>query len=30
VQGIVRSDAFLKQGSADSRQPAGAKVAAQQ
>jgi hypothetical protein len=28
VQGIVRSDAFLKQGSADSQKPAGTKVAA--
>ena len=27
VQGIVRSDAFLKQGSADSHQPAGTKAA---
>ena len=27
VQGIVRSDAFLKQGPADARQPAGTKVA---
>ena len=30
VQGIVRSDAFLKQGSADSHRPAGTKVAANQ
>ena len=30
VQGIVRSDAFLKQGSADSHTPAGTKVAANQ
>jgi hypothetical protein len=28
VQGIVRSDAFLKQGAAESHQPAGTKVAA--
>jgi len=28
VQGIVRSDAFLKQGPADARPPAGTKVAA--
>ena len=30
VQGIVRSDAFLKQGSADSHKPAGTKAAAKQ
>ncbi|MEO8259082.1 MAG: DUF1592 domain-containing protein [Acidobacteriota bacterium] len=30
VQGIVRSDAFLKQGSADALQPAGTKAAANQ
>ena len=30
VQGIVRSDAFLKQGSAASHKPAGTKVAANQ
>ena len=30
VQGIVRSDAFLKQGSADSHKPAGTKAAARQ
>ena len=28
VQGIVRSDAFLKQGSAATHQPAGTQVAA--
>src|SRR5688572_30152044 len=30
VQGIVRSDAFLKQGSADSHKPSGTTAAAQQ